>query len=772
MSLQSIFIGGIESGGLVQDRKPWLTPDQAFVQLDNAYVWRQRVKKREGLELVGRLRRVLTDTALGNFASAGPGSGSIFIFTQLGITATEPNAQIQPGTLANPLVITWGAPGSQTLTDTTGTGVLVISPVDATKITSATINYATGEIFMVFGGAVGLSAVTITGAYFPGLPVMGIDIREIPSINKEQTIFFDTKYSYSYNLTDFQQFPATTTTTWSGGDSDFFWSTNYRGATGDTRLFFTTNFVVNAANAMRYYTGTGDWVDFAPLTSNVPISAVANTIYQARLILPYYGRLLLFNTYEGTTAGSYAGATNFFNRVRFSQIGNPIDADAFRVDIFGKGGFLDAPTNEEIVSADYFKNTLIVYFERSTWELRYVGEYGLPFIWERISTDFGSESTFSVVNFSDFSLSVGSTGITAATSVNVKRVDEQIPDTAFNFQNKEDGTLRVHGIRDYQRELVYWSYVDSQLSGKFPNKSLIYNYKNNTYANFRNNVTAYGTLQLQSDITWDSLTTSWDDMTVTWDDVDTQSEFPRIVCGNQQGFINFYGYVTEDEPTLTISDIDLTVSPNRLTVINHNLENSEVIYITDTLFNIAPTTSLNDRIYSVQVIDADTIDILTYDPDIDDYVVTDAQAARTYMGLGKITLFPLLYIQTKDFNPFQTQGKQMKLAYVDFLTDATPSSAISIKLFMNASQSIQGNLIVGNNSTETYLTSPYYPNSGPLTVDSEYAWHRFYATAAGQFLRIVMTYNNALMNTLATHQQDMELNAFNLWLRPGGKIMF
>ena len=76
---------------------------------------------------------------------------------------------------------------------------------------------------------------------------------------------------------------------------------------------------------------------------------------------------------------------------------------------------------------------------------------------------------------------------------------------------------------------------------------------NQTYAIFRDNITAFGTFQPSTGITWNQLDIYWDDNEVCWDDADTQSLFPNIVMGNQQGFVLEYGYTTLDDPGLTIT---------------------------------------------------------------------------------------------------------------------------------------------------------------------------------------------------------------------------
>ncbi len=828
LPLQPIYIAGSGSG-LVTDKKPFLIPENAYPVIENAYVWRDRVKKREGLELEGRLRRSLVTTAAGTYTTI-IGTNTFSILAGLAVLATEPDASIELGNLTN-ITITFAAPIGQSLTNATGSATMTV--VGAGPITSAIINYATGIVTITATAALGAAAVTVTLAYYPTLPVMGIIQREISGINLEQTIFFDTKYAYIKAAGFFQEFTVAGTTTWDGTDLDFVWGANYRGSAPEDRLLFVTNFVPTVANTMRYTEGTA-WTPFAPLVS------ATDTLFQAKVLIPYYGRLVALNVIEGDTGAGPAAAPNIFNRCRFSQIGNPIAADAWRSDIFGKGGFIDAPTNEAIMSARFFKNTLIVGFENSTWQLRYVGEYGLPFIWERISSDFGAESTFSTVLFDEGVLQVGDRAITQATSNTVQRIDEQIPDTVFSFRNDDGGKLRVQGIRDFQRELVFWCFVDPDLDTHFPNKTLLYNYKNATFAQFRNSITAFGLLQSTEGVLWSSEEVKWDDEDVTWSDEQENSEFPSIVSGNQQGFIHRYGYTSFDEPSISIQNIDLTMNPIVVTSPNHNLVNGEIVYLTGSLF-LPTDPGLNGFIYQIQKIDDDSFGLLQWNGS--NYANVSSSSSSTYQGGGYLTLFPRLLLQTKDFNPYQDKGLQTKISYIDFLFDAIPEGAVTVSVFVNSSLAVVANLGVGNltatasqtnfgfitqasqsnpcvitsldhglrtgdqiqimnvmgmielngnsytvtyidantfsldtDSTAftTYISQGIWQNLDSIYYipGSNYAWHRFFSTCNGQFIRIQVSYGDDLMNQLSTHMQDWVMNAIALYVRPGGKNVF
>jgi Ubiquitin-activating enzyme E1 FCCH domain len=836
-----VAIGGYPSGGLTQDKKPLLLANEAFSDLQNAYVFRERTKKRDGEVPMGRLTRVFSSQSIGN---SGASPWSFNIYTLLSITP-ETNAEIVEGSvniaitgLSHPFIDA----GNGTLTN-------------ATAGNSGVINYMTGAVTLITTASTG-SAATISFSYYPSLPVMGILKREVSTIGIDSTVFFDTVYAYQY-INGFQELVLGTT--WTGTNTDFFWAANFQGATPDLRYFFVTNnnidLVHSTYDPIRYY-NSSTWTDLQPLVTETI------TLWQAQILIPYYGRLLALNTWEGATDDTYTGATNFFARCRFSQIGDPTDqTDGWRSDIFGRGGFIDAPTNEAIVSAAFFRNTLIVFFEYSTWQLRYIGEYGLPFIFERVSSDFGSVSPFSSIVFDQGVMTVSDRGIIQAAANGISRLDEQIPEQVFSFEIQNNAPNFVHGIRDFEKELVYWNFLDTSNASttqSYPNTVLVFNYRNNTWAKFRDTITCFGPAQFQFGITWDSLTTYWES-NVSWDNVDDQQYVDYVTLGTQQGFINIYQNPDAETPqpvttlfantmAITAVNFESGTMPVQFTVPNHNLANGEIIYIQGMLWS-GSDPGLNNIIYAISIIDANTITLSTWDFASQNYISLLVSSSSTYIGGGRITLFPKMNIVGKDFNPFQGIGKQFKLSFIDFQLDSNISSpainALTVQLFVNSYLGEQANLIATNqellNSSQNsgyitfaskanpcQITSPdhslitgtliYIANVQGMTqlngaiytitvvdannftlnginstgfgtyttggiwnttpVDgqsyipgSEYAWYRFYATLFGQYLRVGLTYDDSLMNQLATHQNPMELNAMNLWFREGGRLI-
>lgn len=843
-TFHQVLIGGYPSGGLTQDRKPALLANEAYSDLTNSYVWRERTKKRDGEVPMGRLSRVFTAVDIGN-SSASPWTFNLY--TKLSITP-EPNAQIAPGsvsisiaTLATPFV-------------DQGNGILT----NATPGNSGTINYLTGSVTLITTVGSGHDT-TLTMIYYPMLPVMGILKRDVATTGIDSTIFFDTTYAYQF-VNGFQELVPGTT--WTGTNVDFFWAANYQGVTPDLRYFFVTNNNITFGAATPYdpirYYNNSVWTDLQP-----QLDAVPNYLYQALILIPYYGRLLALNTWEGPKNGGNfdaSKAVNFFARCRFSQIGNPIGATSWRTDIFGQGGFIDAPTNEAIVSAAFYRNLLIVFFEYSTWQLRYIGEYGIPFIWERISSDFGSVCTYSSIVFDQGVMGVSDRGVIQAAANGVSRLDDQIPEQVFSFEIQNEAPNFVHGVRDFEKELVYWNYLDTSDAStvqSYPNTVLLFNYRNNTWAKFRDTITCFGISQFQFGITWDSLTTFWES-NVTWDNVDDQQYVDYVTSGTQHGFINIYQnpdaetpqpVTTLYAPSIAITGISFSTHPNQITIPSHNLENGEIIYIQNTIWSGGSDPGFNNVIFNVTVVDVNTITLGIWDFSTQSYNAVDFTSAAIYIGGGIVTLFPKMNIQGKDFNPFQGVGKQFKLSYIDFQMDANVLSpaigATTIQLFVNSYLGEQANLLntnqellnssqaagfitnatqanpcqitsaghslitgtliyIGNIKGMTQLNSAMYTitvvdadnftldntdstgfsayisggvwNTSPVNGQtyipgSEYAWYRFYSTQFGQYLRIGLTYDDNLMNQLATHQSPMELNAMNIWFREGGRLI-
>ena len=666
--------------GLVRNKEPWLLEDTAFPKLEDAYIWRGRVKKKEGYGFVGRLHRdaLTLPDALGATAGAG---------TTFAGNLAAGNVPVSPGTVT----ITVGA---LTFTDYqaaasgrpnphfNGIGTLSTNAVNANY---GTIDYETGAVNLNFDPGLGAAIpVALTAAQIVSRePVMGLGVYEQSAINQEELIAFDEDYSYDYNsgtgwfrnVSFYAMAAPQNAVVWTGADSDFFWTSNYydvfwetnnvegnhgraltnitvaaaavitvgaghpfivgdvvfinqvtgmveiNGLIGTVTAIAAATITVNINSAaftpygaggvvfaltrtingdgIRYYDGFGvglGWRNFCP---PVQSSAVPDYLMGALIVLPFKDRMIALNTIERPFLG---GGSAYPQRARWSQNGTPFYATtnvytagvpnpgySWTEDI-GRGGYIDAPTNEAIVSVAYIKDSLIVYFERSTWQLRYSGSEVLPFYWERINEELGVESTFSPVQFDKGVLAVGDKGIITTNTIGVERIDQKIPDEVFNFHNDNLGATRVHGIRDYYKKLVYWTFPAHDPDATFPDKILALNYDEGSYSIFNNSFTCFGTMQFTIDNTWATLPyDSWSDWNIPWGSPVGQSYFPEIIAGNQCGFVlnmssgNAENSISMDlNVTQPIVDSITNATPPVCQVTNHNLHSGQYVKITNT----------------------------------------------------------------------------------------------------------------------------------------------------------------------------------------------
>lgn len=745
-----------KESGLVKNVKPWLIPDEAFSNMENAYVYRGRVRKRFGSEWLDSTQdltrlRILVDTSDGGGTSSGivPGaSGAIGQMFSIGQEFFTVNA------LGTPTVM-----------------------LDTGSASTKQFNTTTGAF--VFTGVAALTKVY----FYPALPVMGLISYEQATVNDEITVAFDTKYSYIYTV-GWDRISAELTpgaATWHGTDSQFFWGASFRGALGFDYDLFVTNFNAAEPNYMRVLfrdqmTNILTWDNYRPLVSvfaaavvGPPAKDMVLGIYidTARIIVPFQGYLLMLNTVESeqvTNGGPFMQRAYPF-RVRWNDGINafPVDnaggADqgVWRQDIPGRGSGLDLPFNQSIITVEFIKDRLIIFCESSTWELVYTANKVQPFRFQQINTELGAESTFSIVPFDKICVGVGNVGIMACNGQNVERIDESIPDEVFAIHNSDAGIERVYGIRDYFTEMVWWTFPDPAARPGFPypTRVLVYNYKNGTWSINDDSITVFGYFQPQTGITWDSTTVTWDDA-VSWDSGSLQALFKTVIAGNQEGWTFLINSdIPTNAPALQITDITIPVPGSdviNITAINHNLNVGDFVYLQD-ITGTGNLTLLNNQIYKIVIDlnDPNNFQIV--------YDKTSDIIAGVYSGGGTIARVSQIDIRTKEYNFYLDQGRNVYVSEIKFQVDATAVGEIQVDYFVSTSDNsmladsapVSGTgAILGTGTLETFP----YP-SVPFEADASRLIHNYYLQANGEFIQLQLSMNDEQMMRV-TAITDME----------------
>lgn len=729
-----------ENSGLQTDVKPWLIPDEAFSELTNAYVFRGRVRKRFGSRWIGESSLVSRLRINIGTITGGVLAGNVrTILADAGMPAS-----IGQSFSIDTLVFTVYNPagGDQQMLRTDN------------SVAVATYNLTT-------------SAFNITGValpdgtdvfFYPNLPVMGLKTYEQNSINDEFVIAFDTRYAYQYSSgwTRLAGASAPGDSIWTGDDSQFFWTDTWTGANASDKIFFVTNFNENEPNYMRYFDGAL-WNTFRP-----QIDATPNYLNCSRILVPFKNRLVAFNTWEGPAAP--LPGVNYPNRCRYSQIGSPLDASAWRQDTPGRGNAIDAPTTEAIITVEFVKDRLIVFFERSTWELVYTGNQAYPFSWQQINTELGAESTFSIVPFDKIAIGVGNVGIHACNGANVERIDDKIPDAVFEIHNNDQGVFRVYGIRDYYVEMVYWTFpsTDANADFPYPNRVLIFNYKTGTWAFNDDSITCFGYFQPVSGLTWDSETVTWDD-SATWDSGAIQAKFRQVIAGNQQGYTFICDAdVPINAPVLQITNVTLTGFTTTLTVVQHNLDNQDYIYIQGAVWSGG--TGLNDTIVQViNRVDANTIEVGPYAP-----------FSGTYIGGGLISRVSQISIKTKEYNFYAKEGRNAYISKVDFMVDRTDSGQIQVEFYVSTAlipllADSQGNgELLGTGTLDTYAYTLANGAEAPIPFEETAVrlWHPVYFDADGEVVQLQLILNDTQMKDIDVRRSGFTLHAMSISAQP------
>ena len=735
--------------GLQTNLRPWQIMDDAFERLNNAYTFRGRLRKRFGTLSLGpfgdiqssRLRipiGVLDGT--GSVAVTVPGAyfavGQMFSIGEELLTVANTTNPI--ATLVNGGILDNGAS---------------VAPYFHT---CAAVSYNTTTGALVITGS--FQAPTTPVYFYPADACMGIDTYQTGLVVDSESIYaFDRQFAYAFDpLTGWQRSGTGLNPLWHGTLNDYYWTTSWKGVAADDTAFFVTNFNVtnpNGAGTLNddpiWATSDGiSWAEFYPYFN--PAGGAPQTgkyVLSALIVLPFRQRLLLFNTIENNNSNPDPTLTTnswFPQRCRWSanlNIKAPFDTNAWyewsvRDNAGNKGvggSFSDCPTDEAIVSAEYLKDTLIVYFENSTYELKYTANDIEPFVWQKINTELGAVSTFSIVPFDKVVLGIDNIGVHACNGYNVERTDTQIPDQVFQFDDLSTFVSKVAGVRDYEPEMVYWSYKDKQSTTIWPNKLLAYNYRNGSWAVYDDCLTAFGYMTQQTGLT----------------------RYNRVIAGTQEGYMVIVDNDTyRNAPCAQISAITTGIGGFvTLTVKQHNCSANDYIAIE----NCTGLTVLNDNSFLVSnVIDENTLEI-------DSLAVTIG-----YTGGGTITRISQIDILSKQYNPYIGKATNFAINKIDFAVGKTTFGQILIDYYTNSSQystTANSTTIMGTNVLQTF---PYA--TVPFEVNQTRLWHTIYFDTQGDCIQLHMYLPDAMMINLPIAWSDFELDAMLFYVQQTGRV--
>lgn len=437
MSLQPTLIAPFKTG-LDTDLEPWLAPPDSFSILENMHIHHSVLEKRSGYAEFGQM--VVTSTAINitGISNANPGVVSVADTSSL----TE-----------GQLVYIEGVAGMTEVND------LIFTVANIVLNTSFELQGIDTSLFGVYAA---------TGTVNPVIDstdrVMGIS-RYIAADNSKVVLAFNTTRANKYDGATNSFSILDGDSIMSGSDTDYIWTVNWQSSGGNNRLYFTNGKAYDGSSldGIRFFTGTGNTT-----TSFTPdLNAGATRILLGgRLIFSLKQRLVVLYTFEGAPQGG--AATNFPQRARWCQAQGPNNWDDITP---GGGGFVDAPTGEQIISARPLQDSLIVFFTNSVWTLRPVPDPALPFRWDKINDFRACDGKMATVGYDRYVTALGVRGITATDGVETRRVDERIEDFTVDSVNVDEfGKVFCERSYSHRRWWTLFPFSDSAENSK----SLIY----------------------------------------------------------------------------------------------------------------------------------------------------------------------------------------------------------------------------------------------------------------------------------------------------------
>lgn len=485
----------------------------------------------------------------------------------------------------------------------------------------------------------------------------------------------------------------------SGGIAQYL--TNRSDPTKDTIRWYDGDPTNGSILAPGFLVGKG-WVNFMPPLSQFGFSvgdAPLGVYYLvgAKILTQFKDRLVVFGPVIQTSA---AGSQIYLeDTIIYSQNGTPFYTASFKGDpvssdtVFhpilvpinqtasaaswfedqtGFGGFIDSGLDESINTIGSNEDVIVVGFDTNEVRMVYTGNDIVPFNLFIINSELGGTSTFSAVNMDQGVLTRGNRGYTITSQTASQRIDLDNPDQVFEIANQNNGTERFTAARDFINEWIYFTYPSNQEDAtayRFPTETFLYNYRDNTWAIFKECFTTYGAFRFQTGFTWATVGLTYPTWSVwndPWDAGNSTLLQQTVIAGNQQGFLFIRADGTGEGPSLAIQNIvgSIVTSPD------HCLDNNDFIVISGVIGTIGQ--DVNGKIFQVQ------------NPSLNSFTLKPAIVGTgTYVGGGTITRLYIPFIQSKQFPVAWALARKTRIGVQQYLLTKTPNAQITLYIYLS-----------------------------------------------------------------------------------------
>jgi len=557
----------------------------------------------------------------------------------------------------------------------------------------------------------------------------------------------------------------------------------------------TRNVSTGFGDGIRWFDGQGPgatgFVNFTPpLTSINPAPGATITyLVGARILIPFGNRLLAIGPFEATSSQILAGSsgTYYGNRIRYCEVTatpfyanilpvtlppGSFEPNAWASDIQGFGGFIDIDTTQRIITAEATQGSLILGLESEQRRLSITGIETDPFSLQLINPDYGSAGTHATIPMDKGILTAGEYGFIIASSFDAQRFDLPIIQQIFQVNPTSNGYERICGGRDFVNEVIYFSYpsifdpVDASDS-IFPDTTLVYNYREQSFALWYESPTTYGLIKEQQQ-TWSSLTSfTWENWDLPWNSPATVSTYPFVGFGTPQGFIMLkWANESTNDSSIMIQNIS-TLNPDgtySITSVNHNLYSGAYVGF------LPPGAATPSFIgYVAHLGDGNNAN-----PDKIFSVNFDSTATPGSIvpGTWEVSIVDQPFIQTKQFPSAWSDARKTRIGAQKYFLDTTEFGEFTVNILGS-----QSPLSLNNNTTGNPLPSLISnaivrtrPDDSLGLNDNasaqEQIWHRLASSCIGDTVQLQITFSDAQMRNVSVACSPWVLHTIILDLYP------
>jgi hypothetical protein len=165
--------------------------------------------------------------------------------------------------------------------------------------------------------------------------------------------------------------------------------------------------------------------------------------------------------------------------------------------------------------------------------------------------------------------------------------------------------------------------------------------------------------------------------------------------------------------------------------------------------------------------------------DMNNFVINVSYPEGTYLGLGVFAKLSHPFMQTKAFNPYWDQGRQMRLSAQKYLLDATADSQVTIEIYLSQDTSTSWDtpdndalvytqlLYTCWESTNLGLTSANTNLQMPTGETQNQIWHRFNTSLIGDSVSVGITLSEAQMMNIDYATDEITLHGMHLTVDKG-----